>query len=516
MKVTIMGNETFKAAMAREPPQPLHKRMIQLYIICATAYLCSSQNGYDGSLMGNMLVLPAYQNEFGAGIGGVKTGYISAMYTIGGVCSLPFIGPLTDTWGRRWGMFIGCGLLIIGTVIEGTSFLTASLGQFLGGRFLLGFGVSVAAAAAAPIYVVELAHPAYRGVMTGLYNTIYNVGSITAGGALRGGEAHGGNASWLIPTWIQMLWPLIVCSSILLPPESPRWLFTNGKQEEARAIMTKYHGLDNPDSVYVTLQVQEFEQELNLDGSDKRWWDYRSLFKNRASRYRVFCNVTLSIFGQWSGNGLTTYFLPAFLSTAGVTNAAVVLDINLALGVACLLFSMAGASLVERFGRRKLFYRVMLGISFWWVLVTICAGVFSNTGSKGAGDAAIFMVFAFQLTYAFASRPCRDSTRWRSCRTSSAQRAWHSPRSCRTSRSWSTNLACPLPSRISGGMIFGFICWTFIQAMVAFFFFVETKGRTLEELDEIFNAPNPRNASLAVKKITLDSHDNLLEVKEVA
>lgn len=69
--------------------------------------------------------------------------------------ALPFVGPAIDTWGRRVGMFIGSLLIILGTIIQATSH---EVGQFMGGRFLLGFGVSIAASAG-PMYVIEINHP---------------------------------------------------------------------------------------------------------------------------------------------------------------------------------------------------------------------------------------------------------------------------------------------------------------------------------------------------------------------
>ncbi|KAK0249119.1 hypothetical protein LTR35_018418, partial [Friedmanniomyces endolithicus] len=92
------------------------------------------------------------------------------MYQIGGVSALPFVGPAIDTFGRRMGMLIGCVLIILGTVVTGTTIHNASVHQFMGGRFLLGFGVSIVSAAG-PIYVVESAHPAHRGVLTAYCNT---------------------------------------------------------------------------------------------------------------------------------------------------------------------------------------------------------------------------------------------------------------------------------------------------------------------------------------------------------
>lgn len=90
------------------------------------------------------------------------------MYQIGGVVALPFVGPCVDGFGRRVGMLIGASLVIIGTIIQG---LSNEPSQFMGGRFLLGFGVSIAASAG-PMYVIELNHPAYRGVLGGMFSVI--------------------------------------------------------------------------------------------------------------------------------------------------------------------------------------------------------------------------------------------------------------------------------------------------------------------------------------------------------
>src|ERR1700742_4560614 len=103
--------------------------------------------------------------------------------------------------------------------------------------------------------------------MTGIYNTIYNVGGIAAASALRGSANYAGNKAWLIPTWVQLVMPLIVCCAVFFLPESPRWLYTNGRQEEAEQVIIKYHGLDNPNSAYLDLQMDEYKESLNLDGA---------------------------------------------------------------------------------------------------------------------------------------------------------------------------------------------------------------------------------------------------------
>ena len=159
----VKGNEAFNEAMIKEPPTAWTKGQILIYLFSLIGFFCSTMNGYDGSLINNLLQNPAFKERYGVENDGIWAGIVSSMYQIGGVVCLPFVGPCIDGFGRRIGMGIGALTVIIGTIIQGTS---SSAGQFMGGRFLLGFGVSIAASAG-PMYVVELNHPAYRGVVGG-------------------------------------------------------------------------------------------------------------------------------------------------------------------------------------------------------------------------------------------------------------------------------------------------------------------------------------------------------------
>jgi MFS family permease len=71
-------------------------------------------------------------------------------------------------------MFIGGAIIVIATIIQGTCIHNKSnpVGQFMGGRFLMGAGIAIIASAG-PVYVVEVSHPAYRGIVTGFYNVFW-------------------------------------------------------------------------------------------------------------------------------------------------------------------------------------------------------------------------------------------------------------------------------------------------------------------------------------------------------
>jgi MFS family permease len=167
-------------------------------------------------------------------------------------------------------MLIGAGLIIIGCIINGTILYASdyqhAVAQLKGGRFLLGFGVNIVSAAG-PIYVVETAHPAWRSIITAYCNTFWFTGSILASGVLRGAINLGGNPSWQLPVYFQLFFPGLIVLFVWFIPESPRWLYVHNKREKAIATLTKWHGLGNPDSVWVSLQIAEYEEFLNLNGA---------------------------------------------------------------------------------------------------------------------------------------------------------------------------------------------------------------------------------------------------------
>lgn len=129
------------------------------------------------------------------------------------------------------------------------------------------------------------------------------VGSIVSSGAVRGALNHHDNTTWILPTWLQLMLPSMIVVLVWFLPESPRWLYVHGQVDKAEEILINFHGNGDRNSVWVCMQLDDFNSCLKNDGADKRWWDYRALFRDRASVYRLACNCIVSVFGQWAGNG---------------------------------------------------------------------------------------------------------------------------------------------------------------------------------------------------------------------
>lgn len=132
-------------------------------------------NGYDATLMGSLNAMETFHDFFNVPMQGTSTGLLFSIYAIGNLGGAVVAAPASDTFGRRFGMSLGSTLIIVGTILEAAA---KNLPQFEGGRFLIGFGVSLANTAG-PIYLVEMAYPHWRGTFGGLYNVVgYYVGSL--------------------------------------------------------------------------------------------------------------------------------------------------------------------------------------------------------------------------------------------------------------------------------------------------------------------------------------------------
>ncbi|KAF9701620.1 hypothetical protein EKO04_001169 [Ascochyta lentis] len=514
---TLKGSEAYHEANTLEPLPRFHLRTIGLAGCLLLGFFCQTVNGFDGSLFGGLTANKTFLARFDGTPDGPWAAITSAMYQIGCVVALPFAGPIIDSLGRRMGMVAGASLIIIGTIINGLTMTNGSNAQLKGGRFVLGFGVTIVSGAG-PIYVVETAHPAMRSVITAYCNTFWFVGSILAAGAVRGGLNLTGNINWALPVWLQLVFPGLIVVFVWFAPESPRWLYVHGRMAEAKEVLTKWHGYGNPDSAWVKLQLSEYEEYLELDGSDKRWWDYSALFRTRASRYRLLCNVVFSIFAQWAGNGVLTYFLPAVLKTAGYTEEIEQANINL--GYACFQFAFAllGAAFVEKVGRRPMFLGSMAACSVVWVAMTIASSQFAASGetNASAAKAMVAMIFLFGMVYSVGTTPLQALYPVEVLSFEMRAKGMAFSALAVNAGGLLNQFAWPISLKDIGWKTYiVFTVWDAIQVVIFYFLLPETKKRTLEEMDLIFEAKNPVKESLVRKKIDFSAEGQIVAVEKI-
>ncbi|KAK0391340.1 hypothetical protein NLU13_0841 [Sarocladium strictum] len=497
----VQGSEAWAHAISTAPPKRLSRNTILVYLMCIAPFMCGTMAGYDGSVMGSFLVEDSFQDLFGASVNGFKAGYITAMYQIAGVAAIPFIGPAMDILGRRGCIFLGCATSVMGAVIQGTSARTGSLGQFLAGRFFLGFG-AVIAQAAGPTYCVEIAHPSQRGLLAGAQSSMQNFGGLIAAAVTLGTVNLQGNDAWLIPTWTQLACPSVACLMIMLQPESPRWLYTHNKKEQALAFITKYHGDGDAENPWVKLQLAEFEEQLELDGSDKRWYDYRCLFTTRARRFRLWNSLMIGIWGALSNGGIS-YFVGAFFDSAGITDAETVLQYNVWQNFMSTMASFIGSPLSDSLGRRTLLLPTLMGMALSWAgMAAGTAVVEADASNASAAKAGIAFYFIFSFIYCVGITPLQGVYAVEVFSYEQRAKGVAFQSLVVSAVSLINQFGTPVALEAIGYKTYIiFAVWNLVEFAISYFFSVETKGYTLEELDGIFNSKNPVKASLAKSQV---------------
>ncbi|KAK1711758.1 uncharacterized protein CLUP02_09778 [Colletotrichum lupini] len=473
---------------------PWTKSMFNLYGVLFVAYCCGALNGYDGSLMGSLNGMTSYQRTFDMKTSGSSTGIVFMMYNVGSVCAILFTGPVNDLLGRRWGMFTGALLIIIGTCIQATA---NHIPQFLGGRFVLGFGVSFCCVSA-PTYVSELAHPKWRGTLTGLYNCMWPVGAFIAGWVAYGASFIPGDGGWRLPVWCQLVTSGIVVAFVFFLPESPRWLVANDRHEEAAKILTQLHGEKDPNHPIVQLQMKEMMAQISNEASDKKWWDYHELWNTHSARRRLICVLGMAIMGQASVNSLSSYYLVTMMNTAGITDEKKVLALNAVNSILGLLGSVIGARLTDRVGRRPLLIYSILFCSVTFAVITGTSKMaVDDPSNTNAANTTIAFVFLFGVVFSLGWTA--QQSMYIAETLSTSTRAKGTAVGNFASSAISLVLAYssgPAFEKIGYYFYLVFVFWDILEAIFIYFFFPETNHRTLEELEEVFSAPNPVKKSL--------------------
>ena len=234
-KVVKTQDSRFAAVIARNKPNPLSRSLLMLYPILFVAFMNSAANGFDGNTFGGVSDVPDFQRRFGSNVA-ASDGFLAALYILGNVLGSFVAGPLADHFGRKRGMFIANCVVLIGSAVQAAAMKRRDM---IAGRIVLGVG-SVMLGPSAQSYTVEISHPAYRGVMMGLYNGCYFIGAIVSTWLEYGiVDDTKGELNWRLPMATQGIPCIIVVLFVFFLPESPRWLMSRGKEEEALRILTK-------------------------------------------------------------------------------------------------------------------------------------------------------------------------------------------------------------------------------------------------------------------------------------
>lgn len=348
-------------------------------------------------MLNAMQFFPSWEDHMG-NPSGDTLGRLSAMYSIGSIVSLPVAPYLSDHFGRRMPIILGCSIMVIAASIQTAAI---NLPMFEGARFFMGFGNSLAQLSA-PLLLTEICHPQHRARITAVYNCLWNVGALICSWISFGTQYIDNGWSWRIPTLIQALPSVIQLMFIFWIPESPRWLLSKERTEEALQMLGKYHADGNIDDPLVQFEFEEIKETIRLEFQAKKSSSFSDFLKTKGNRYRLMLIISLGLFSQWSGNALFSYYANKVYTAAGVSGSKAGLGLDGGNKVLSLIVSISCALLCDRVGRRPLFLAATGGMLLCLMAATISGAQYSKTDNRGTGIAVIVFFWFHGVCYAFA------------------------------------------------------------------------------------------------------------------
>ncbi|KAK0746080.1 general substrate transporter [Schizothecium vesticola] len=485
----------------------------KLYFYAAVLCVASATTGYDGMFFNGVQNFKVWNDYFGNPEEHVL-GLLGALYQIGSLVSIPFVPFIADHYGRKLPIAMGCVIMIVGAILQGTS---KNLATFMGSRFMLGFGNSLAQIAS-PMLLTEICHPQHRGRLTTVYNCLWNVGALIVGWLCFGTDFLKNEWSWRIPALLQALPSIIQITFIWWVPESPRFLIAKDRHDEALAMLATYHANGNENNPTVQFEFREIKETIRLEMESAANSSYLDFFKTKGNRYRLAVLISLGIFSQWSGNAIISNYSSKLYDSAGVTESTPKLGLSAGQTVLALIVSITMAMLVDKVGRRPMFLASTAGMFGTFIFWTLTSALHDEKKAPGADKAMIFFIWVFGIFYSLAWSgllvgytieilPYRLRAKGLMIMNIFVQAAL------------TLNIyANPIAFKAFEGHTWRFYliytCWIFLELVFVYFMYVETKGPTLEELAKVIDGDDANVARIDIHQVEKEVH--IKETEKVA
>jgi len=325
----------------------------------------------------------------GAGLHGIAMA--SALY--GTVLGSLFGGWPTDRFGRKKTLLCIGVLYVISAVGCG---LANGVTMFIIARVIGGIGIGISTVAA-PLYISEIAPPAYRGRLAGMFqfNIVFGILIAFASNALLAGI---GENAWRWMLGVAAFPSIIYTIFCFGIPESPRWLI--GRKGD-RAAGVKVLKLIEPDASPAQIEA---DADAILAASSERVSSGK--FWTSQLRVPILLAFLIAFFNQLSGINAILYFAPRIFEMTGLGAKAALLQ-SVGIGVTNLIFTFVGLWLIDRLGRRTLLYIgsfgyiTSLGLTAWafftqhYSIVPVC--IFAFIAAHAVGQGAVIWVFISEI-----------------------------------------------------------------------------------------------------------------------
>ncbi|KAJ5691235.1 hypothetical protein N7488_011970 [Penicillium malachiteum] len=451
--------------------------------------------GYDTGSMSGILTMTqflAYMNYPGNFLQGGITASIQAGSFAGSLLTGAF---LADRLGRRKTILLGSLIFTIGVAVA-----TAANGvtALVAGRVINGLG-NGCLAMMVPLYQSEIAPPKIRGRIVSFQQCCINFGILIAFWIQYGSSFLSGNASWRLALGLQMIPTVTLHVTMYFMPESPRWLAQRDEHEKALEALARMHSDGNINDPFVQAELAEIEAKIQWERQNPPP-SYLQMLIGKDRR-RTWLGIGVQFWQQVTGVNVIMYYAVFLFEQAGISSTRGSLLANGIQGAVLNVFTWPNMYWMDTWGRRTPMVIGGFGMGVSMMLIgtimkTKGNPVYDSLTKKtnfdftdaNASNAVIAFVYVYVMCFALT---------W-------ACVAWVYPpelfttgsrgrgTSMTSATNWFVNFwfALYIPTamdEISWKLYLIFMTLCFVMAIVVFFLYPETAGKSLEEIDFLFS-----------------------------
>ncbi|KAI8624982.1 high-affinity glucose transporter RGT2 [Xylariaceae sp. FL1651] len=457
--------------------------------------------GYDTGTISGILSNPYWQTLFSTGyvnpkghldVSPSQSSAIVSILSAGtffGSLSSPF---LADNIGRRLALIISSVVFIFGVILQTAS---TAIPLFLAGRFFAGFGVGLVSALI-PLYQSETAPKWIRGAIVGAYQFAITVGLLLAAVVNYATQNRNDTGSYRVPIAVQFAWALIMIGGMAFLPETPRYLIKKGENEKAALSLGRLRRLP-ADHEAIAAELNEIranhEFELSLGQSS-----YLDCFRGQMVK-RQLTGMGLQALQQLTGINFIFYYGTQYFKNSGIDQPFTITVITSVINV---VSTLPGLYAVDKFGRRPLLFWGAIGMCTSQFIVALLGTLTTGQDSMGNvivyNEAAQKASIAFISIYIFFFASTWGPLAWVVTGEIFPLKTRAKSLSISTASNWLLNfvIAFITPYLVDYGPNYAnlqskvFFIWfgaCFICIAFVYFFIYETKGLSLEEVDELYS-----------------------------
>ena len=427
--------------------------------------------GYDTGVMSGAILFIEQDFSLTPGMNGIVVGSV----LLGALAGAIFSGRATDYFGRRKLLLIVAFIFVFGAL--GTS-IAPSIPMLVVGRIIVGIAIGVASYVG-PLYISEMAPQKHRGALVSLNQLAITVG-ILLSYIVDYYFSFTSNWRWMLGFGI---FPgIILYLGMLYLPESPRWLLSQGDEEQARNNLLPIRGSEES----VEREIAEIKVTLKTEAAN-----WKIIF-SKLVRPVLWIGFGLAFIQQVTGINTILYYAPTILKMAGFGNASVSILATMGIGVVMCLVTLIALPLIDRWGRRPLLLAGLIGMGL--SLGALALMFESSTGIPLSLEwLGLFTMLIYIACFSFSLGPIM----WLMIAEIYPLQVRGVGASLATCANWCSNLLVTVTflKMIEWVGVRGtfsvYMACCFLSIGFVYFLVPETKGTSLEEIEENLFAGKP-------------------------